>query len=95
MRNYEIAFIADAELDSEALEELTSKVVSWIEAANGKPGKVDSWGKQKLAYPIQKKNEGYYTFIEAEMPAQAPAAIERDMRLTEQILRFMVTTKES
>ncbi len=95
MRNYEIAYIADAELDSEALEELEGKVKAWIEAAGGKPGKVDSWGKQKFAYPIQKKNEGFYNFIEAEMPPQAPAAVERDMRLNEQILRFMVTAVEA
>jgi len=95
MRNYEVAFIADAELDPEALEELEGKVKSWIEAAGGKPGKVDQWGKRKLAYPIQKKNEGHYTFIEAEMPAQAPVVVERNMRLSEQILRFMVTATEA
>jgi small subunit ribosomal protein S6 len=94
MRNYEIAFIADAELDPETLEELTGKVKAWIEAAGGKPGKVDPWGKQRLAYPIQKKNEGFYTFIEAEMPPQAPAAVERELRLNEQIMRFLVTAAE-
>ncbi|TFH37208.1 MAG: 30S ribosomal protein S6 [Anaerolineales bacterium] len=94
MRNYEIAFIADAELDPDAISELETKVKGWIEAAGGTPGKVDQWGKRRFAYPIQKKNEGYYTFIEAEMPAQAPASVERNMRLTEQILRFMVTSKE-
>jgi small subunit ribosomal protein S6 len=94
MRNYEIAFIADAELDPEALEELEGKVKGWIEAAGGKPGKIDQWGKKKFAYPIQKKNEGFYTFIEAEMPPQAPVAIERELRLNEQILRFMVTATE-
>jgi small subunit ribosomal protein S6 len=95
MRNYEVAFIADADLDPETLEALVGKVRSWIEAAGGKPGTADQWGKRKFAYPIQKKNEGYYTFIEAEMPAQAPAAVEREMRLSEQILRFMVTTKDA
>jgi small subunit ribosomal protein S6 len=94
MRNYEIAYIADAELDPVALEELEGKVKGWIEAAGGKPGKIDQWGKQKFAYPIQKKNEGFYTFIEAEMPPQAPVAVERDMRLNEAILRFMVTATE-
>jgi small subunit ribosomal protein S6 len=94
MRNYEIAYIADAELDPQGLEELEGKVKSWIEAAGGKPGKVDAWGKKKLAYPIQKKNEGFYTFIEAEMPPLAPSEVEREMRLNEQVLRFMVTATE-
>lgn len=95
MRNYEVGFIADADLDPEGIEELEGKVKSWIEAAGGKPGKVDSWGKRKMAYEIQKKNEGYYTFIDAEMPPQAPAAVEREMRLSEQILRFVVTVKQA
>jgi small subunit ribosomal protein S6 len=95
MRNYEVAFIADAELDSETLEELVGKVKNWIVVAGGTAGTVDQWGKRKLAYPIQKKNEGYYAFIEAEMPAQAPAVVEREMRLNEHIIRFMITAKEA
>lgn len=94
MRNYEIAYIADPELDDEALVELEEKVKGWIEAAGGKLGKIDRWGKRRLAYPIKKKTDGHYVFIHADMPAEAPTAIERDLRLSEQILRFMFTLQE-
>ncbi|HHH83370.1 MAG TPA: 30S ribosomal protein S6 [Chloroflexi bacterium] len=94
MRNYEIAYIADPELDDEALAELEAKVKGWIEAAGGKLGKIDRWGKRRLAYPIKKKTDGHYVFIYADMPTEAPAIIERDFRLSEQILRFMFTLQE-
>jgi len=94
VRNYELAYIADPELEEEALEELESKVKGWIESAGGTPVNFDRWGKRRLAYPINKKNDGYYVFITVEMPPGAGTLIERDLRLSEQILRFMITSQE-
>jgi small subunit ribosomal protein S6 len=94
MRNYELAYIAHPDLDEEALEALETRVIGWIESAGGKPGKVDRWGKRRLAYPIQKQSDGYYLFIKVDMPPQAGSLIERDLRLSEQILRFMITSQE-
>jgi small subunit ribosomal protein S6 len=95
MRNYEIAYIADSDLDDSSLAELEEKVKGWVESGGGKVVDVDRWGKRWLAYPIQKKNDGYYFFVKAEMPANAPAEVERNMQLNEQILRFMVTVQET
>ncbi len=94
MRNYELAYIADPELEEEVLEELETRVTGWIESAGGKPVNIDRWGKRRLAYPINKKTDGYYVFISVEMPPGAGALIERDLRLSEQILRFMITSQE-
>ncbi len=94
MRNYELAFIADPELEEEALEELETRVSGWIESAGGKAVNIDRWGKRRLAYPINKKTDGYYVFISVEMPPEAGTLIERDLRLSEQILRFMITSQE-
>jgi small subunit ribosomal protein S6 len=95
MRNYEIAYIADSDLDDTMLTDLEEKVKGWVEASGGKVTDVDRWGKRWLAYPIQKKNDGYYYFVKAEMPASAPVEIERNLRLNEQILRFMMTVQET
>ena len=94
MRNYELAYIADPELDEQVLEALEEKVKGWIEAAGGKPKKTDRRGKRRLAYPIKKQNEGYYVFIQAEMPPQAGVLIERNLRLNEQIMRYLITLQE-
>ena len=93
MRSYEVAYIVDPDVDEEGLDELEGSVKGWIDAAGGKIGEIDRWGKRRLAYPINKKNEGFYIFIQAEMPADAPIAVERDLSLSEQLMRFMVTLR--
>ena len=94
MRNYELALIADPDLDEEGLTALEERVKSWVEAGQGKTIKVDRWGKRRFAYPIGRRNEGYYVFFQTEMPPAAGLAIERDLRLTEQVLRFLITQQE-
>lgn len=94
MRTYEVAYIADPELDEQALETLEAKVVGWVEAAGGSVVKTDRWGRRRLAYPIRKRNEGVYVILFAQMPAKANAALERDLRLSEQVLRHMITLSE-
>ena len=92
-RNYELAYIADSELDEEALTTLEETVKSWIEAVEGRTTNVERWGKRKLAYPIRKRSEGYYFILETEMPPQAGRAIERDLGLSEQVLRYLITSR--
>ncbi len=92
MRKYELAFIADPELDAEGLTALEEKIQEWIGAAGGKAVKFDRWGKRRLAYPIKKRNDGYYVFIEIEMPPNGGVIIEQDLRLHEKILRYMITS---
>ncbi len=94
MRNYELAYIAHPELDETTLTNLDERVAGWIDAAGGKTIKVDRWGKRRLAYEIQKQTDGYYFILDIEMPADACIVVERDLRLSEQILRFMITAKE-
>jgi small subunit ribosomal protein S6 len=94
MRNYELAYIAHPELDESTLTNLEERVAGWIDAAGGKINKVDRWGKRRLAYEIQKQMDGYYYILDLDMPTSACVVVERDLRLSEQILRFMITVKE-
>ena len=95
MRNYEVAYIADPELDEASRTDLETRVKGWIEAAGGTVVSVDHWDKRRLAYPIMKKTDGYYVFIQTEMPPTAGREIERDLTINEQILRFMITAQET
>ena len=90
MRKYEVAFIAQADLDEAALNSLLDKAKGWIAAAGGEITQVDLWGRRKMAYPIHKQTEGQYVFIQTQMTANATREIERSLRLTEQIIRFMI-----
>jgi len=76
VRKYEVAFIADPDLDEEGLTALEERVKSWVEAGQGKTLQVDRWGKRRFAYPIGRRTEGYYVFIQTEMPPAAGLAIE-------------------
>jgi small subunit ribosomal protein S6 len=94
MRNYEVAYIADPDLDEQALAGLEEKISGWIQAAGGKTLNVDRWGRRRLAYPIRRRSDGFYIFLTAELPTTAAAALERDLRLQESILRYLVTTAQ-
>lgn len=95
MRNYEIAYIADPDLDEQALAALEEKVKGWVTAAGGQVMKIDRWGKRRLAYPIRKRSDGFYVILEAQLPSRASMPLERDLRLSEQILRYMITLQEA
>jgi len=94
MRNYEVAFIAHPEVNEQALAALTEKVRGWISAGGGIVARADHWGKRRLAYPIRKQREGHYVFLYANMPPALGAELERQFRITEEIIRFLITLGE-
>jgi small subunit ribosomal protein S6 len=95
LRNYELAYIADPDLDEQSLLSLEEKVKGWIQAAGGQVVKIDRWGKRRLSYAIRKRVEGFYTIVMAELPPRASQTVERDLRLNEQVLRYLITLQET
>ena len=95
MRNYEVAFIIHPEVDDEGVGALTEKVQGWITSGGGSIEKVERQGRKKLAYEIRKQREGHYVLVNAKMNAGAPPEVERNLRLTEQIMRFMIMRLEA
>ncbi len=94
MRSYEVAFIAQPDLDEASLNTLIEKAKGWVASSGGQVTNVDLWGRRKLAYPIRKQKEGQYVFLQTQMSAEATREVERNMRFTEQILRFLVTRSD-
>ena len=94
MRNYEVALIAHPELNEEALAGLIERVKGWITASGGVVGEIDQMGRRRLAYAIRRQSEGQYVFVPAQLPPDAARELERNLRLTEPILRFMITLVE-
>jgi small subunit ribosomal protein S6 len=91
MRNYEVVFIVNPELDETALNGLVDRVKGWITAAGGIVEKVDLWGKRRLAYIIRKQREGQYVYIQTQMAPAFASELERNLRLLEPVLRFLIT----
>jgi small subunit ribosomal protein S6 len=94
MRQYEVAFIVHPEVDEDGVSALTEKVQGWITASGGTVEKVERLGRKRLAYLIRKQRDGHYVLIYAKMNAGGPLELERNLRLTEQMLRFMVIRVE-
>jgi small subunit ribosomal protein S6 len=94
MHPYEVTFIVRPELDEQALTAVVDKVKGFVTNGGGQVSEVNPWGRRRLAYPINKIREGQYVFIRAQLPAQMISGLERDLRLNEQILRFLVVRAE-
>jgi len=88
-RQYEILFIAEQNLGEPEVDTLTATVKGFIEKENGTVEKVEKWGKKRLAYTIGKNREGSYVLMIANAPGSAIAEVERRMRVTDGILRFL------
>ena len=88
MRAYELMVIVDGSLEDGAAQQWVSTVSKAIAAAGGSVhGKVDWWGKRRLAYPINKREEGYYMVLNVTAPGGALDDFERTMRISDDILR--------
>lgn len=88
--SYEALFVVDLDLGDEGVKAIIEKFKGMIEAA-GKITDVADWGKRRLAYPINDKNEGYYTLVTFEAPADFPAELNRVCNITDGMMRVMVT----
>ena len=95
MRNYEVGLIFHPETNPETLNELLTKIKGWVVEAGGSVAKVDLWGKRRMAYAIRKQHDGLYAFLYAEMPNAVTSTIERNLRLTESVLRFAIIRMEA
>jgi len=82
-------FIAEQNLGEPEVDTLTATVKGFIEKENGTVEKVEKWGKKRLAYTIGKNREGSYVLMVANAPGSAMAEVERRMRVTDGILRFL------
>jgi small subunit ribosomal protein S6 len=88
-RQYEILFIAEQNLGEAEVDTLTATVKGFIEKENGTVEKVEKWGKKRLAYTIGKNREGSYVLMIANAPGSSISEVERRMRVTDGILRFL------
>jgi small subunit ribosomal protein S6 len=91
MRNYELICIVQPDLDETAFNEAVDKVKGWVDEAGGNVGKVDVWGKRKLAYMIHKQLEGQYVLLNISLPPDATTEFERKIRFLEPVMRHMLT----
>lgn len=93
MRLYELGVVLDPTLSEEEIASVTERLKKAISAQDGSVGKVDFWGKRKLAYPIDKKTEGFYSFLEFNLAPERIEEVRRAIKFMEGILRFVIVRK--
>jgi len=94
MPYYESVFIARQDIPATQVEALTTSFSEIITAHGGKVTKTEQWGLRNLAYRIRKNKKGHYVLLNIEASSAAVNEMERNMRLNEDILRFMTIKVE-
>ena len=94
MNSYELLYIVKADMEEEARTALISRFSDLIVAADGEITESDEWGKKKFAYPINYVNEGYYVLVNFKSQPTLIAELERNFRITEDTVRFMIVKKD-
>lgn len=94
MNSYELLYIVKADMEEEARAALISRFSDLIVAAGGEITESDEWGKKKFAYPINYVNEGYYVLVNFKSQPTLIAELERNFRITEDTIRFMIVKKD-
>lgn len=90
MRTYEVTYIVHPDLDDAGFKQINDQVQTWIKDSGGQIAKADIWGKRKMAYPIRKQSEGQYVLLHTEMDPTFCAELERQLRLQEPVMRFLI-----
>ncbi len=91
---YEALYIINAQLSEEDTQALVEKFKAMVEA-EGTLIAIDEWGKRRLAYPIEDMNEGYYVLMNFESKPDFPAELDRVMKITDGIMRCLITAVEA
>ena len=94
MNKYQLEFFVSAKIEDDARTAVVEKAKEYIKRAGGNVTEVEECGKKKLAYEIQHMTEGFYYFIQFEADGTAPAAIEQDVRIMDNVLRFLCVRKD-
>ena len=94
MTNYEVMFIIDPVLEDDKKDAVVETVQQIINA-DGEVSKVDVWGMRKLAYPIDKKEEGYYVVIEFAGNPTLPKELDRRLRISDNVIRHIIVNKDA
>lgn len=88
-RTYEVMYIAEPEATDDTITQLNEAMTKLIADSGGTVVKTDVMGLQRMAYPIQKREDGYYVLFEIEGSGQEIAELERRMRVNDLVMRYL------
>src|SRR6266487_1245253 len=92
---YEHVYLARQDLGAQQVDELTNQYQAVLEQMGGKVAKAEYWGVKSLTYRIRKNRKAHFTLLNVDAPPAAVAEVERQMRLNEDILRYLTVRVEA
>ena len=90
LRPYEMMVVLKADLESEAVEAFIEKISSMIQTRDGVVDEVTKWGRRRLAYEIKDQKDGIYLIFNFHSNPDVPKELDRQLKITDEVLRFMV-----
>lgn len=94
MNKYELAVAVNAKIEDDERAATIDKVKAYVERFGGQITNIDEWGKRRLAYEVQHMKEAFYYFIQFDAEPAAPAEIEDNIRIMENIVRFLCVRQD-
>lgn len=94
MSKYELCVVVNAQIEDDARTAVVDNCKALVERFGGEITNVDDWGKKKLAYEIQKMNEGCYYFIQFNAEGSAIHEVEQRMRIMDNVIRYLCVKQD-
>jgi small subunit ribosomal protein S6 len=89
--SYELTFIVRIDPSEDVINNTVTQVKEWVEANNlGEVKNTNRWGRRKLAYEIDKQRDGYYVLMDTEIDPANLSELERNLRLSPNVLRYLL-----
>ena len=88
-RTYEFTYIVNSVLSEEQIKSVVERISKFIQENDGEILNVDEWGTRRLAYPINKKRNGYYVNMYMKVPGEFVTRLERSLEIDDDILRYL------
>jgi small subunit ribosomal protein S6 len=95
MALYEHLLIARQDISAQAVDALATHLKTIVEGEGGKVEKQEYWGLRGLAYRIKKNRKGHYVLLNINAPAKAVIELERQLKINEDVLRFITVKVEA
>src|SRR6202163_1771111 len=91
---YEHVFLARQDASTQQVEELTTQMTGIVEQLGGKVVKMESWGVRSLTYRMNKNRKAHFVLLNIDGPSAAVAEIERQERISEDVIRYLTVRVE-
>lgn len=95
MTNYELMYIIDPTLEQDKKDAAIEAVKEIVTNNGGEVSDVNVWGMKKLAYPIEKKEDGYYVVMEFKANTDVPKELDRRLKISDAVIRHQTINKDA